>query len=141
MDTIPNGPLDDIKKLGDILMRRTSEKGKYLWRYRIKRLFPEWLWFQLLLFFILINRIFGFYLEYYRFLHIQEQCRLKWQATIDKFTQLLKEHQKCVMEKNDLAANLKHIGHLWETEKEFRRSMEYERNLYVSRFLFQVFRI
>lgn len=30
MDKIPHGPLDDIKKLGEILMRRTSEKGKYL---------------------------------------------------------------------------------------------------------------
>lgn len=28
MDSIPNGPLEDLKKIGDILMRRTSEKGK-----------------------------------------------------------------------------------------------------------------
>ncbi|XP_055301047.1 rac GTPase-activating protein 1-like [Sitodiplosis mosellana] len=94
MDTIPNGPLDDIRKLGEILMKRTSEK------------------------------------EYYRFLHIQEQCRLKWQATMDKFTQLTKVYEKCVMERDDLAANLQHIGHLWEREKEFRRSMECERNFY-----------
>lgn len=29
METMPNGPLEDIKKLGEILMRRTSEKGEY----------------------------------------------------------------------------------------------------------------
>lgn len=29
MDTIPNGPLEDIKKLGEILLTRNSEKGKH----------------------------------------------------------------------------------------------------------------
>lgn len=29
MDMVPNGPLDDIMKLGEILMKRTSEKGEY----------------------------------------------------------------------------------------------------------------
>lgn len=31
MDSLPNGPLEDLKKIGDILMRRTSEKGKLVW--------------------------------------------------------------------------------------------------------------
>ncbi|XP_055301048.1 rac GTPase-activating protein 1-like [Sitodiplosis mosellana] len=94
MDTTPNGPLEDIKKLGQILMKHASEK------------------------------------EYYRFLRIQEQCRLKWQATMDKFTQILKEHEKCAMEKDELVADLKHIDHLWQMEKKFRCSMEHERNFY-----------
>lgn len=73
--------------------------------------------------------------EFYRFLHLQEQCKLKWQSTIDTLTQLLKEHEKCLREKDSLAANLQHIGELWEMEKEYRRTMEYERNFYVSIFM------
>ena len=72
--------------------------------------------------------------EYYRFLRIQEQCRLKWQATTDKFTQLLKEHEKCATEKNKLMAKLKRIDHLYQMEKECRCLMEQERNFYVSNF-------
>lgn len=30
MDSISYGPFEDLKKLGDILMRRTSEKGKLI---------------------------------------------------------------------------------------------------------------
>ncbi|XP_031628238.1 rac GTPase-activating protein 1-like [Contarinia nasturtii] len=90
MDTIPNGPLDDIKKLGEILIRRNSEK------------------------------------EYYRFLHLQEQCRLKWQATTDKFVQLLKEHEQCVLEKQRLIDTLQHVSSMWEMEKEDRRAAERE---------------
>lgn len=29
MDPMPNGPLADLEKIGDILMRRTSDKGKF----------------------------------------------------------------------------------------------------------------
>lgn len=81
------------------------------------------------------HRIF-FYLisEYYRFLRIQEQCRLKWQATTDKFTQLLKEHEKCATEKKELIAELKHVDHSYQLEKERRRLIEQERNFYVSSF-------
>lgn len=117
MDTIPNSPLDDVKQLGAILIKRTSEQGK-LKDIKNRKMFND------------IN--FNFSAEYYRFLQIQEQCRLKWQATIAKFDQLLKEHEKCVKEKKGLVASLQHIGQLWEEEKEFRRSMESERNFYVS---------
>lgn len=72
--------------------------------------------------------------ENYRFHRIQEQCRLKWQATLDKFSELLKDHEKCLFEKSDLDRNLQHISKLWEEEKEMRRIVEAERNFYVSIF-------
>lgn len=42
------------------------------------------------------------------------------------------EYDKCIAENDKLTANLKHIIQLWETEKEFRRTAESERNYYVS---------
>lgn len=51
---------------------------------------------------------------------------------MEQFSHLSKVHEKCIVERDDLAANLRHISELWEREKEFRRSMECERNFYVS---------
>lgn len=71
-------------------------------------------------------------LEYYRFVHLQEQCRLKWQATSDKFVQLLKDHEQCVSEKQRLIDNLQHVSKMWEMEKDDRRELERELSSYVS---------
>lgn len=66
------------------------------------------------------------------FLYLQEKCRLKWQATIGTYSKLSKQHKKCIMEKNQLIQNVKHISQLWEREKEILRNTEKELNYYVS---------
>lgn len=73
-------------------------------------------------------------LEYYRFLHIQEQCCLKWQTTIDKFGQLMKEHERCERIKTELKTDLRHITQQWINEKRKRQNTEMERDFYVNTF-------
>lgn len=73
-------------------------------------------------------------LEYYRFLHIQEQCCLKWQTTIDKFGQLMKEHERCARINAEMKTNLRHITQQWINEKRKRQNTESERDFYVNTF-------
>lgn len=58
--------------------------------------------------------------EYYRFLHIEEQCRLKWQTTIDKFDKLMREHERCKQIKTQLENELQRVSMMWDKEKEAR---------------------
>lgn len=80
----------------------------------------------------LVLFLFVLLLEYYRFLHIQERCCLKWQTTIDKFGQLIKEHERCERVNTDLTSNLRHITQQWINEKRKRQNAELERDFYVS---------
>lgn len=71
-------------------------------------------------------------IEYYRFLHIQEQCCLKWQTSIFKFGQLKKEHDKCKIIRAEMQAKLQHLTQLLLKERQTRRNAEMERDFYVS---------
>lgn len=70
-------------------------------------------------------------IEYYRFLHIQEQCCLKWQTSIFKFGQLKKEHDKCKIIRAEMQAKLQHLTQLLLKERQTRRNAEMERDFYV----------
>lgn len=63
---------------------------------------------------------------------MQEKCRLKWQATAGQLAKLSKEHEKCILEKEQLKRNVEHISQLWEREKEILRTTEKELKYYVS---------
>lgn len=71
-------------------------------------------------------------IEYYRFLHIQEQCCLKWQTSVFKFGQLKKEHDKCKIIRAEMEAKLQQMSQLLLKEKQTRRNAEMERDFYVS---------
>lgn len=72
--------------------------------------------------------------EYYRFLHIQEQCRMKWIANNDKFSQLKREHEKCKAVRNELETKLRHVTQMLLNEKQICRNAELERDFFVSDF-------
>lgn len=72
--------------------------------------------------------------EYYRFLHIQEEFRLKWQATNDKLRQLMKQQEKYALEKGELKKSWHHARQMYEIERQSRRNIESERDFFVSIF-------
>lgn len=72
--------------------------------------------------------------EYYRFLHIQEECRIKWQATNDKLRQLMKQQEKYALEKGELKKSLHQARQMYQIERQSRRSIERERDFFVSIF-------
>lgn len=73
-------------------------------------------------------------LEYYRFLHIQEQCCLKWQTTNFRLGQLKKEHDKCRMIRCEMEAKFQQLSQSLLKERQLRRSAELERDILVSEF-------
>lgn len=70
--------------------------------------------------------------EYYRFLHIQEECRLKWQATIEKLGHLMKQQEKHALEKVELKKSLQRARRMYEIERQSRQNLESERDFFVS---------
>lgn len=67
-------------------------------------------------------------LEFRRFLQVQEESRMQWQATTAEAQRLQRELDKCSQERADLETKLFHARRLLEMETKTRRATEMERD-------------
>lgn len=86
----------------------------------------------------LLIELFCFFIdiEFYRFLHVQEQCQIKWQISIDKYNKLKMEHANCKSIRAEWEAKFQHVTELLLNEKQKRRNAEARRDFLVSFFSF-----
>lgn len=72
------------------------------------------------------------FIEYRRFLQIQEESRSQWQATVAEAQRLQRELDRCIQERVELESKLFHARRLLENESKARRTAETERDALVS---------